>query len=350
VPYNVPVGRINEWQLSVEHTFANNFLASLAYVGSHGSNLQFNTDVNQILSASGIAASAAAGKAIQADRPFPAWGQLTGYNYNALSNYNAVQAAITKRYSNGLLFSFNYVYSHFLDDQDSGGWGSRGGTQYWQIGNNPGANYGNSNFDIPSAFKGYVSYELPFGKGKTYLSDANALTNAAVGGWRIAGTVVAQSGNPFTVVNNTNQNSNITGCGVGGTASGGDVNNGCNWFPNVVANVHVSNPGPNEWFNTAAFVNASPGGEFAFGDEGRNMLRGPRLTVFNFSLAKDFSFGERIRLELRSDWVNVFNHPSLGIPGQTFGAANFGEINAATQNGGVAVAPRSGQISARVTF
>jgi hypothetical protein len=80
------------------------------------------------------------------------------------------------------------------------------------------------------------------------------------------------------------------------------------------------------------------------------MLRGPRLTVFNFSLAKDFSFGERIRLELRSDWVNVFNHPSLGIPGQTFGAANFGEINAATQNGGVAVAPRSGQLSARVTF
>jgi hypothetical protein len=350
VPYNVPVGRINEWQLSVEHTFANNFLASLAYVGSHGSNLQFNTDVNQILSASGIAASAAAGKAIQADRPFPAWGQLTGYNYNALSNYNAVQAAITKRYSNGLLFSFNYVYSHFLDDQDSGGWGSRGGTQNWQIGNNPGANYGNSNFDIPSAFKGYVSYELPFGKGKMYLSDANALTNAAVGGWRIAGTVVAQSGNPFTVVNNTNQNSNITGCGVGGTASGGDVNNGCNWFPNVVGNIHVSNPGPNEWFNTAAFVNASPGGEFAFGDEGRNTLRGPRLTVFNFSLAKDFSFGERIRLELRSDWVNVFNHPSLGIPGQTFGGTNFGEINAATQNGGVAVAPRSGQISARVTF
>src|SRR5580658_7833954 len=350
VPYNVPVGRINEWQLSVEHQFANNFLASLAYVGSHGSNLQFNTDVNQILSPTGIAASAAAGKAIQADRPFPAWGQLNGYNYNALSNYNALQAAVTKRYSNGLLFSFNYVWSHFLDDQDSGGWGSRGGTQYWQIGNNPGANYGNSNFDIPSAFKGYASYELPFGKGKMYLSDANALANAAVGGWRIAGTVVAQSGTPFTVVNNTNLNSTITGCQVGGTATGGDVNNGCNWFPNVVGNVHVANPGPNEWFNTAAFVNASPAGSFAFGNEGRNSLRGPRLTVFNFSLAKNFSFGERVRLELRSDWVNIFNHPSFNTPGQSLGGANFGEINNATLGNGVAVAPRSGQLSAKVTF
>jgi hypothetical protein len=351
VPYNVPVGRINEWQLSVEHQFANNFMASLSYVGSHGSNLQFGTDVNQILSPTGIAASVAAGKAVQADRPFPAWGQLTGYNYNALSNYNALQAAITKRYSNGLLFSFNYVWSHFLDDQDSGGWGSRGGTQYWQIGNNPGANYGNSNFDIPQAVKGYASYELPFGTGKRYVSEASALENAAIGGWRIAGTFLTQSGNPFTVVNNTNLNATITGCGnTGGTAAGGDVSNGCNWFPNVVGNIKVANPGPNEWFNTAAFVNASPAGAFAFGDEGRNILRAPRLTVFNFSLAKDFSFGERIRLELRSDWVNVFNHPSLGIPGQSLGGANFGEINAATQNGGVAVAPRSGQLSARVTF
>ena len=120
----------------------------------------------------------------------------------------------TKRYSNGLSFSVNYVWSHFLDEQDSGGWGSRGGTQYWQIGNNPAANYGNSNFDIPNAFKGYASYDLPFGRGKTYLS-GNSVENEIVGGWRISGTFLAQSGSPFTVVNNTNSNSTFTGCGQG---------------------------------------------------------------------------------------------------------------------------------------
>jgi hypothetical protein len=349
VPYNVRPGQINQWQLSVEHQFGNSYMASIAYAGSHGSNLQFPTDVNQITNPAFLAASAAAGSAIQADRPYQYWGQVTGYNYNAISNYNALQATINKHFSNGLLFSFNYVWSHFLDEQDSGGWGSRGGTQYWQIGNQPGANYGNSNFDIPNAFKGYASYELPFGKGKSYLSGSRVM-DEVVGGWRIAGTFIAQSGNPFTVVNATNNNSKYTGCSVGGTASGGDVNNGCNWFPNVVADTHVSNPGPNGWFNTAAFVNAAPAGAFAFGNEGRNSLRGPRLSVVNLSLAKDFSFGERIRLELRSDWVNAFNHPSLGIPGQTMGAANFGLINEATQNNGVAVAPRSGQISAHVSF
>lgn len=166
--------------------------------------------------------------------------------------------------------------------------------------------------------------------------------------------MLTQSGVPFTIVNQTNLNSSLTGCAsnVGGTASGGDVNNGCNWFPNVIASTHVSNPGTNEWFNVNAFANAwTPGsGPFTFGNEGRNALRGPRLTVFNMSFAKDFTFTERVKLELRSDWVNVFNHPSLGIPGQNFGGSNFGEISNATQNNGVSVAARSGQLSAKITF
>jgi hypothetical protein len=358
VPYDVKPGQIREWQLSVEHQFRQNYMASISYVGSHAEHLETGTDVNQITSATGLAAAGAGnggnGALIQANRPFPAWGNLSGYNYNGISNYHALQTAINKQFSNGLVFSFNYVWSHFLDDQDSGGWGSRGGTQYWQVGNDPSASYGNSNFDIPNAFKGYASYELPFGKGKSYLSGSSVL-DEVVGGWKIAGTFIAQSGVPFTVVNVNNHNKDYTGCADndGGTASGGDVNNGCNWFPNVIASTHVSNPGPNGWFNTAAFADAwtaQSGLPFAFGNERRNSLRGPRLSVLNLSFAKDFKFGERVRLQLRSDWVNALNHPSLGIPGQTFGGANFGQINNNTQGNGVAVKPRSGQLSARITF
>jgi carboxypeptidase family protein len=341
VPYDVRPGQIAQWQLSAEHQFGHSYMASLAYAGSHGSNLLFRTDLNQITNPTFLAASAAAGAAIQADRPFPFWGNLNGYNYNSISNYNALQATINKHFSNGLLFSFNYVWSHFLDELDSSGWGNRGGTQYWQVGNRPGLNYGNSNFDIPNAFKGYASYELPFGKGKQFLAGSR-LMDEVVGGWRIAGTFIAQSGNPFTVINNTNKNSQITGCGSGGSL--------CVWYPNVIADTHVSNPSPKGWFNTAAFANASSGNTFAFGNEVRNSLRGPRLSVLNLSLAKDFSFGERVHLELRSDWVNALNHPSFNTPGNTFGGSNFGLINSATQGGGVAVAARSGQLSARVTF
>jgi hypothetical protein len=68
------------------------------------------------------------------------------------------------------------------------------------------------------------------------------------------------------------------------------------------------------------------------------------------SIAKGFSITERVHLEFRSDWVNIFNHPSFGPPSFTFGASNFGLINSAAQNGGIAVAPRSGQLSAVLTF
>jgi hypothetical protein len=338
MPYNTDPGKINEWQLSVQHQFAQSYVAEIAYVGSHGTNLQYPTDLNQITSAAGLAAVIANPKTLQSVRPFPAFGNLSGNLYNATSNYNAMQLQVTKRYATGLTFNVNYVWSHMLDNQDSSGWGNRGGTQVWQIGNNPDSNYGASNFDIRNAVKGYASYELPFGKGKTYLNSSNLVSEVA-GGWRLSGTFLTQSGNPFTVTTNNNLNASFTGCG-----------NGCSWYPNVVGPTGVSNPGPSQWFNTAAFSPASSGGQFAFGNERRNSLVGPRLTVVDLSLAKAFSITERVHMELRSDWVNALNHPSLNRPGNALGGSNFGQINNATQGNGVAVAPRSGQLSARVTF
>ena len=87
-----------------------------------------------------------------------------------------------------------------------------------------------------------------------------------------------------------------------------------------------------------------------FGTNGRNNLRGPRLTVFNMSLAKGFHFKERFGLELRADFVNVFNHPSFQPPNTDISGADFGRITASETAGGTTVAPRSGQLSARFSF
>ncbi len=334
-PYNVPVAKIREWTLSVEHQFARDFAASVAYVGSHGSSLQFPTDLNQITNLSVLAG----GPTTQAQRPFPLFGSVGGNYYNAISNYNALQTGVTKRYSYGLTFQVNYVWSHFLDDQDSGGWGSRGGVQNWQIGSDPKANYGNSNFDIRNAFKGIVSYELPFGKGKTYLNNG-VLSDALVGGWRISGTIIAQGGNPFTVINS--KNNSYSQCG-----------NGCTWYPDIVGNPFANVPA-GHYFNPAAFAPAAPG---TFGDAGRNTLRGPGLTVVNLSLGKDFHFGERFGVQLRADFVNALNHPSFQAPHSDINSpSNFGIIDGSSpgfgpgNSNGIAVAPRSGQLSARFSF
>jgi hypothetical protein len=328
-PYDVPEGRITEWTVSVEHQFAQNYLASIAYVGSHGYNLQFPTDLNQVLDPAGQSIAASGGNN-QSYRPFPLFAGIGGNTYNAISNYGALQMAVQKRYSNGLTFQFNYVWSHFLDEQDSAGWGSRGGTQNWQIGNKPKLNYGDSNFDIPHAFKGIASYELPFGKGKTYLN-SNALTDVFIGGWRISGTFIHQSGNPFTV-KSTKQN--------------GDGSRAGSWYLDKVSDP-FSNVPAGDYFNPAAFVEAPLG---TFGTNGRNTLRGPRLTVLNMSLAKDFHFRERFGLQLRADFVNALNHPSFQPPQNDFRQGNFGRIDGSLTAGGTTVAPRSGQLSARFSF
>jgi hypothetical protein len=337
-PYNVHPGQINQWQLSVEHQLGHSIAASVAYVGSKGSHLAYITDLNQITNPAVLAE----GPTTQAERPYPLWGNLTGSEYNGISRYNALQFQITQKYSKGLLWSFNYVWSHFLDDQDSSGWGSRAGAQYWQINStDPSSNYSNSNFNIPQAVKGYVAYELPFGQGKQFMSNSNKLVNAAVGGWRLSATGITQSGNPFSIIDAVNNTySQCSGC----VEYPNRVGNPMSGVPAVPA---TSQPGTISYLNPAAFAEPTPG---TFGNNGRNSVNGPRLTVFNMSIAKGFSITERVHLEFRSDWVNIFNHPSFGPPSFTFGSSNFGLINSAAQNGGIAVAPRSGQLSAVLTF
>ena len=184
-----------------------------------------------------------------------------------------------------------------LDDQDSSGWGSRAGPQDFQIANNPAANYSNSNFDVRHAFKGYAVYQLPFGRGKQFLNNSRLL-DEAVGGWQISGTVVLQTGNPFSVYGNQNT-----------FAQAGTQ------FPNRNPGVplYPSNRSIENWFNSAAFLEPANG---TFGNVRRNSLYGPGIKTFNFSAAKAFivPWREGISIQFRADSQNVFNHPAFGTP------------------------------------
>ena len=123
------MGGSYQWNFAAERQLSTNVVASLGYVASHGHNLPFQVDVNQVpenlLSAND-----------QSERPFPQFGSLnisgTPANENAVSNYNSLQAVIEKRMTQGISLNFSYVWSHFLDDLDTAGWGSHGGAQYVQ--------------------------------------------------------------------------------------------------------------------------------------------------------------------------------------------------------------------------
>src|SRR5262249_28505527 len=272
-------------------------------------------------------------------RPNPNYQAISGGGnagtMNAISNYNSLQASVTRRMGHGVSLSFNYVWSHFLDDLDSSGWGSRMGPQDYQNAYDPSANYSNSNFDVRHAFKGYAVYQLPFGRGRDFLNQSRAL-DEIVGGWQVSGTVVLQTGNPFTVYGDQ---ANYSQAGIG--------------FPNRNPGVSLYLPhkGIDGWFNPAAF---SKPGDGALGNVRRNSLYGPGINVFNMSAAKSFSLPwESVKLEFRADAANVFNHKSLGTPNNLNlgGAAAAGQPYTSSNNiTGVTTGARNLQLMLRASF
>jgi hypothetical protein len=274
-------------------------VAEVAYVGSHGFNLAFPVDLNQVPQSKWAPNDSQF-------RPYPIYQgiQTASSRTNAISNYSSLQASITKRMARGVSLSFNYTWAHFLDDLDSSGWGSRAGQQDYQDATNPAANYSNSNFDVRHAFKGYAVYELPFGRGKQFLNHSTLL-DEVVGGWQVSGTVVLETGQPFSVYGDQANYS------LAGTQ-----------FPNRSPGValYPSNRGIDGWFNAAAFTKPADG---TWGNVRRNSLYGPGINVFNMSAAKSFALPwESTRIEFRADAANVFNHKSLAIPdGRNLGSA-----------------------------
>jgi hypothetical protein len=332
VAYHQPVGGSYQWNVELQRELGSDMVTSIAYVASHGHDLPFPVDINQVPEDK-LAVND------QQSRPYPQFGTIatsgTVIGENAISNYNSLQAVIEKRLTHGINFSFSYVWSHFLDDMDSSGWGSHAGVQTYQNAFKPSANYGNSNFDVRNAFKGYILYQLPFGMGKQFLN-SNKLLDEIVGGWQASSTIVLLSGQPFTPwINGTDNSYSLAGSNF-------------NWRPNVVGRPRLSGRNYNHWFNEAAFAVPTSG---TFGNEGRNSLTGPGFNRVNLSLGKTFSISEQIKLQIRADANNAFNHPSLGLPSNGLTVGESGTITTGTSTiRGVTDPGRTMQLSGRLSF
>jgi hypothetical protein len=321
--YHTPVPTNYQYSLTVEREFAKDFVASVAYVGNHGTHLNTGpVDINQV-----PANKLGQGRSTS---PYPLFSSITGSTNNAISNYNALQAVLTKRMGYGLQFSTNYTWSHFLDDMDSSGWGSREGFQNYQNAYNIAQNYSNSNFDIRQMLKGEVVYQLPFGAGKMFMND-NRVLDEAFGGWEVAGTWVAQGGNPMGVTTGgTNTSGNLSGSYTQEGVLLGDITKP--WQSYSLTNHTYSGPSYNyhslnSWFNDNVEAPGDAVGSQPwknpsdytnqYGTFRRNKIYGPDLTNVNFSLGKSFAIvpDRGINFQFRAEATNILNHPSFGQPG-----------------------------------
>jgi hypothetical protein len=214
---------------------------------------------------------------------------------------------VEKRFSRGLTFLSAFTWAHAIDNvgEDLNGVGASPVVPY-----NLQLNRGNSYSDIQRSYAFSSAYELPFGKGKTWLN-RGGFVDAALGGWQLAGIVSLRSGIPFTV-----------------TTSGGITNAGGADRPNRIADGTLPSGQQSiyRWFNVGAFV-VQP--QYTYGNAGRDILFGPGLRNLDLSLSKSFPIGEKRRLQFRAESFNFTNTPAFGQPAAVINAAGAGTITSA---------------------
>ena len=241
------------------------------------------------------------------------------------SLYNALQVTYTHRLSKGLTALVSYTYSKFLDNvEGNNGWSYNGPTN-WGV--TPANNYNLAADksvdagDIPHALVASYIYQLPVGRGRAVGSGMGRVADSVVGGWELSGIATFKGGIPIGIFGND------------------QPTYGGNPRPDVVGNVHVSNPNAHEWFNTGAFAYA-PYGSFGNAPRYFSDLRGPHYQNWDTALEKNWRFGETMRIQFRFETFNTFNHPNFYAP--EAGATSYGGCD---PNGGSGCASSFGTIT-----
>jgi hypothetical protein len=325
---------LDAWNLTLQRQLTNTMSLEVAYIGNKGTNVFAGTgntyNVNQpsIVGCAGVACSTGVPQA--ARRPYfgkfiypdcsvtlqqcglsnvAAADQLTCCstdqgNYlgnDANSIYHAFQVKVDKRFSKGLQLLSHYTFAH-ANAYDS---------NYFAI-SHPIA-YGPDSQVRTHVWVTELTYELPFGRGKSYAGNAGRLEDLLVGGWQISGTTNWSGGLPWTPsFNNCGNEEDVGVC---------RPNPGKGAFHTGVGGLqHPAGANPYRQFFTPLQDITAVGGQ-PFADPGIghlgtvkvNSYRGPRAFFADAAMFKNFSVTERVKLQFRMDVFNLFNHPVMGF-------------------------------------
>ena len=304
---------MENFNLNFQQELSSRTVLQIGYVGSNGHKLFRFRDINQPSQAQITAADLACGCINDGNVPrifegAPNFSPFFYINYqeaSANSSYNALQTSLRVNDWHGFTSTVNYTWSHSIDDASDGEDFVPNASQPNDSTAPIGSNRGNSNFDVRNRFTWNFVYQFPNHKGSW---------QRVTDGWGVNGIVTVQSGQPFQL--NYNFEDDYDGSG------------GFFGRPDVVGPIHYNQHDPGNFLDLTSFAvpctyPAGGGDGFAdscvpgtrhFGNEGRNSLRGPNFRQFDFSIFKNTAITERIRLELRFEAYNLFNHPNFANP------------------------------------
>lgn len=368
-PQSLVLGRVSQWNGGVEIELSNHTRLSLNYMGNRGTHLHDGELQNNQPAAgaysrllqsgnewnwvSDPASAAAAGVpypyagfsnyAFMALAPFPQVATTYGPIYYVgspigTSAYDAFQTEIVQRTSHGLTADVSYNFAHQVTDVSANYGNFQETWSTADLQNLDNRSYA-ANYIRPwnqSIVKGYISYALPFGKGRRFLTSRGHAVNALLGGWRLGWMLYYSTGSPLSVYS-----SNYYPDWFGAVYS--------NITPEVNLSSHFNHssfdPGSpassgNNYFDPKAFSNPS------YGKLGNSGPYTPALKGFGYAsedvgIYKVFHFGERYRLQLRGEFFNVFNRHYYNNPVTDISSPYFGSVVS------VGGPPRTGQVGVR---
>jgi hypothetical protein len=322
--FDEPTSYVGQWSGGFQREFKSSQVLEVNYLGSTGVHLRRLQTYN--------AAPPGAG-ANNARRAFPTLGgTVQVMNAPSHSTYHALQARFQQRFSHGFTLLASFSYSKSIDN-GSGVRTTDGDSLTPSNNYNLAGERGLSAFDFRRRLTTSLLYELPFGRGKSFLSGVSRGVDLLVGGWQVGTILTLQDGFPNTAL-----------CGAGNVQ-----NSDSTCYPDsrgINPNLARGAQDPKHWFDTAAYVDRIPGlgPQYRFGNSGRNTIIGPGIIAWDFSAAKYFAITERVRLEFRSEFFNLPNHPIWGQPGTQPGTPNYGVI------GGTRIDSRQLQFGLKLAF
>jgi hypothetical protein len=332
-----------EWNLEVQQAIDQKMSFSLNYVGNKGYDEFIN---NAFENSYSTGTPTFAG--LPTSRPDDHFGVVTLLKNTGVSNYHGLTGSLTRRFTAGFTGTFNYTWSHAIDEV------SNGGILPYSIGDsflnqiNPTSlrslNYGNADYDVRHNISANYVWELPF--------KASGLMNKVVSGWVLSGTVFWRSGYPYTVFDSAAPLGAVGGLHNASSLTitpdflGGSIPS-CLYPGKVTAT---------QCLQSSQFVGV--GSETDFGNVPRNAFRGPHYFNSDFSILKNIPLTEHMSLGLGANAYNVFNHASFANPISDTSSGQFGTIQSTVEPPtspygafvGSAVSGRLLQVQARLTF
>ncbi len=294
---------LHQWNVDLQFQATSTLLLEASYSGALGRDLAtLFLNENQL-----TFAQALAGQTSQANRPFPNInGTVLTIFSTAKSNYNALNLKVEKQYSHGLTFLANYSWQKNLETGGSGpdAFTQAGGTSIALDTYNLAGERTVAPINVPMVLTASAAWELPFGPGKPLLNQGGVV-GKVVGDWSVNGIVTFRDGFPSDIRTNVLPP-------VFNTFNVADCVSGVSQL--------VSNPGPNGYFNPAAF--AVPGTVLSqtgavvqkFGNCARLVAYGPGSKNADVSLFKNIRFSEQRYVQFRAEFFNLTNTPTFFLP------------------------------------